>query len=113
MEQYSAAMQLATFCVERARLLRDILSQGAAMRKLKLELISMDKHKVYREGVYKNDEDWINKSEMKELWSKVEVFSTEKCALERAVPEEGNNNVANVLEHGPKAQVKELDIKPL
>ena len=110
MEQYNAAMQLATFSVERARLLRDTLSQGAAMRKLKLELISMDEHKFYREDIYKDDEDWINTSETKELWSEVEVFSTEKCALELAVQEEGNNNVAGVLKHGPKAQVKELDI---
>ena len=110
MEQYNAAMQLVTFSVERARLLRDILSQGAAMRKIKLELISMDEHKFYRAKIYKNDEDRINMSKMKELWSEVEVFSSEKCALELAVQEEGNNNVAGVLKHGPKAQVKELDI---
>lgn len=55
MKQYNAAMQLATFSVERARLLRDTLSQDAAMRKLKLELISMDEHKFYREYNYKND----------------------------------------------------------
>jgi hypothetical protein len=113
MEQYNAAMQLATFCIERARLLREILSQGAVMRRLKLELISMDEQKGHREDIYKNDEDWINKSEMKELWSKVGVFSTEKCALEIAVQEEGNNHVADVLKHGPKAQVKEPDIKCL
>ena len=87
MEQYNAAMQLVTFSVERARLLRDILSQGAAMRKIKLELISMDEHKFYRERIYKNDEDRINTSNMKELWSEVKVFSTEKCALELAVQE--------------------------
>ena len=87
MEQYNAAMQLVTFSVERARLLRDILSQGAAMRKIKLELISMDEHKFYRERIYKNDEDRINTSKMKELWSEVKVFSTEKCALELAVQE--------------------------
>jgi len=87
MKQYNAAMQLVTFSVERARLLRDILSQGAAMRKIKLELISMDEHKFYRERIYKNDEDRINTSKMKELWSEVKVFSTEKCALELAVQE--------------------------
>lgn len=69
----------------------------------------MDEHKFYREDIYKNDEDRTNTSEMKELWSEVEVFSTEKCALELAIQEEGNNNVAGVLKHDPKAQVKELD----
>ena len=109
MEQHNSAMQLATFSVERAPLLRDILSQCAAMRKLKLKLISMDEHRFYREDIYKNDKDRINTSEMKELWSEVEVFSTEKCAFELAVQEEGNNNVAGVLKHGPTAQVKKLD----
>ena len=74
MEQHNSAMQLATFSVERAPLLRDILSQCAAMRKLKLKLISMDEHRFYREDIYKNDKDRINTSEMKELWWRSRCF---------------------------------------
>jgi hypothetical protein len=96
MEQYSVAMRLAAYAVERSRMVRAIMRTYVKIRELSHDMVRFDEE---------DDDD--DEAEYHEVQTKSKAFMDKKCVLEEHVEKDGYGDVTFITMKGSKAILDE------